>query len=318
MFVFHLFALLWNMEFLIYFTYLVTAGAIANWYFTPRDKDGNKKRGTAREELSNRPVIASIKRTAFWHTGTVAFASAVVGTCELLRITVVYMADKAKGENPGCCRKCILAPITCCMNCVTCCLEKVSKHAIVWTAIWGDSFIVACCSSFKMIWDNLDRVAAITVVSGFLMLLGKALVSLLTAGLAGLVIQAIYGEEVSSIIMPCTVIFVLSFVVATLFMSIFEVTLDCIFLCFLVDEYNFGGTDQMYASKGLEEVIKKYQTVSQKRAERIRNAASLRNAGSNAATTTSTAPASTDGAATSTTSASTQDTKAPATTDNKA
>jgi len=298
MFVFHLFALLWNMTFLIYLTYTVTAGAIANWYFTRRDDKGNKKRGEGRDELSTSPVWAAIKRTFFWHTGTIAFASAIVGMCELIRTTVVYLADKAKGENPGCCRKCILGPITCCMHCVTCCLEKVSKQAIVWTAIWGDSFIVSCCSSFKLIWDNLDRVAAITVVSGFLMLLGKALVSLLVAGIGGLVIQGIYGEEVSSIIMPCVIIFVLSFVVATLFMSIFEVTLDCIFICFLVDEYNYGGTDEMYASKSLADVIKNFQSHSEKRAMKIRNAAALRAGGTGAAAATGTAAATTTTAGT--------------------
>jgi hypothetical protein len=306
-----MFALIWNMEFLIYFTYTVTAGAIANWYFSRREKDSEKKRrGDGKDELPNSPVLAALKRTLFWHTGTVAFASAIVGICETLRLTIVYLADKAKGDNPGCCRKCLLAPITCCMACVTCCLEKVSKQAIVWTAIWGDSFIVSCCSSFKLIWDNLDRVAAITIVSGFLMLLGKAFVSLLVAGIGGLVIQGIYGEEVSSIIMPCLVIFVLSFVVATLFMSIFEVTLDCIFICFLVDEWNYGGTEEMYASKSLAEVIKNFQTHSEKRAQKIRNAAAVR-------AEKGAAPAGTTAGTDSTTTSSTQDAKAPATTENK-
>jgi choline transporter-like protein 2/4/5 len=299
--------MLWNMQFLIFFTYIVTAGAIANWYFTKRDSNGNKIRGTDVDQLPHSPVWASIKRTLFWHTGTVAFAAAVVATCETLRVTIIYLADKAKGENPGCLRKCILAPITCCMACVTCCLEKVSKQAIVWTAIWGDSFIVACCSSFKIIWDNLDRVAAITVVSGFLMLLGKAFVSLLVAGIGGLVVEGVYGEEVSSIIMPCFVIFVLSFVVATLFMSVFEVTLDCIFLCFLVDEWNFGDhPEQMYSSKGLADVITHCKTASEKRAQRIRNAADLRSGKSQGGT----GAASSTAAASSTTSSSTQDAKA--------
>jgi len=304
LFIFHFFALLWNMEFLIYFTYLVTAGAIANWYFTPRaggDRStAPKKRGEGREELSLSPVWASVKRTLFWHTGTVAFASLVVGLCELIRATVLWIAEKAKGDKPNACQRCILGSLTCCLKCVTCCLEKISKHAIVWTAIWGDSFIVACCSSFKLIWDNLDRVAAITIVSGFLMLLGKALVALLVTGISGLIMQGIYGDELSSIIMPCVVIFILSFVVASMFMSIFEITLDCIFICFLVDEYNFGGTDQMYAHPDLEKVINKYQTASQKRANAIRNKGNVKAAQADAGAAASNSATSTGSAATST------------------
>lgn len=36
---FHMF---WNIQFLIYFTYLVIAGVIAQWYFTPYQADGSK------------------------------------------------------------------------------------------------------------------------------------------------------------------------------------------------------------------------------------------------------------------------------------
>ena len=43
----NLFVLLWVSAFLIYFTYMVTAGTLANWYFTPRQngRTGPKIRG---------------------------------------------------------------------------------------------------------------------------------------------------------------------------------------------------------------------------------------------------------------------------------
>jgi len=268
----HFLALIWNVNFVLYFTYLMTAGVIANWYFTPRTgaRGSPKKRGEGKDELSNYPVWSSVKRTFWCHLGTVAFASLIVGICEFLRDSILWLANKLKGEHPGRCRRCLIACVACPLNCVTCCLEKVSKHAIVWTAIWGDGFIVSCCSSFKLIWDNLDRVAAITIVSGFIMLLGKVLVALLVTGVAGLIMQAVYGTEITSIIMPCVVTFILCFAVATLFMGMFEVTLDCLFLCFLVDEYNFGGTDQMYADPGLESVVNRFQDKSQIRARELR------------------------------------------------
>ena len=41
--------------------------------------------------------------------------------------------------------------------------------------------------------------------------------------------------------MPSVVIFILAFVVASLFMIMFDTAVDCIFLCFLVDEAMFKG-----------------------------------------------------------------------------
>jgi len=149
-------------------------------------------------------------------------------------------------------------------------LDKISKNALVWTAIWGDSFLVAACSSFKLIWDNLSRVAAINLVSGFMMLLGKVLVSFATTGIAGFIMQGVYGEELNSVVMPSVVVFILAFLVASLFMVVFEVTIDCTFFCFLVDEKTYGGTNGMYASEELEGLVNKYKSHSEKHADMLR------------------------------------------------
>jgi len=195
-----------------------------------------------------------------------------MGICEVLRDTILWIADKVKSEeSPGRCRRCLQTCVTCPLACVTCCLEKVSREAIIWTAIWGDSFITSCCSSWKLVWENLDEVAAITVVSDFLMMLGKAFVCLLTTGGAGFLINYIYGNDVSSLVMPCTVIFIFTYVVSGLFMNMFTTTLNCIFFCFLVDE-TVNDPDQMYADPGLEQVVKKFEDSSKQRAEQMRKA----------------------------------------------
>ena len=47
-FALNFFHMLWNVQFLIYFTYLVAAGAVADWYFTPRNENGHKQRADGR------------------------------------------------------------------------------------------------------------------------------------------------------------------------------------------------------------------------------------------------------------------------------
>jgi hypothetical protein len=45
----------------------------------------------------------------------------------------------------------------------------------VWTAVWGDSFGTAACSSFKLLWGNLGRTGAFSVVAMFLLFVGKVI-----------------------------------------------------------------------------------------------------------------------------------------------
>lgn len=75
-----------------------------------------------------------------------------------------------------------------------------------------------------MIWANLARVFALNLVSGFLMLLGRVLVALLTAGICGFIAEGIYGVQLNSVVMPVVVCFILAFLVASMFMVIVETT----------------------------------------------------------------------------------------------
>jgi len=137
---------------------------------------------------------------------------------------------------------------------VQCCLDKINKNALVWTAIWGDSFGTAACSSFKLLWGNLGRTGAMSAVSFFLIFLGKVLISLATLGFAAIIIKAQY-PDISSPVLPLVLIFVIGWMVASLFMSVFEVAMDTIFLCFLIDEKLHASSGTMCASKGLRQLV---------------------------------------------------------------
>src|SRR6185312_7535568 len=137
-------------------------------------------------------------------------------------------ANHAAGGKPNCIQKSIFCLIGCCLACLQCCLDKVNKNALVWTAIWGDSFVTAACSSFKLLWGNLARTGAMTMVSAFLMFLGKVTIALATCGFGGIFIHFRY-PQVSSPVLPMVVIFIVGYIVGSLFMSVFEVAMDTVF-----------------------------------------------------------------------------------------
>lgn len=68
-----------------------------------------------------------------------------------------------------------------------------------------------------------------------------------------------WKSTVSSPYLTVFVVMLLGYVVAAIFMVVYETAIDTIFLCFLLDEeQNKHG--QMLASKGLLEIINRYTT----------------------------------------------------------
>ena len=55
-------------------------------------------------------------------------------------------------------------------------------------------------------------------------------------------------------------IVVLSYLVVSVFLTVYETTIDTIFLCFLVDEEVNGASQQMLASKNLRKIVGKYSS----------------------------------------------------------
>ena len=87
------------------------------------------------------------------------------------------------------------------------------------------------------------------------MFVGKLFVAFLTTGIAAIAIYKHYTAELNSLVLPVVVIFLLSYLVAALFMALLETTSSTVFLCFLVDEKYNKHSGSMLASAGLQHVI---------------------------------------------------------------
>jgi hypothetical protein len=266
----------------------VTAGAIAEWYFSDwkMDASGNRTQSKMRGSgtaLSNWPTFNSCKRACCKHLGSVAFGSLIIAIIQFIRYCIMYMEAQLKGEPKTCVniqKSChcatfkskLLCCIKCCLRCVECCLDKISKAGYVWIAIWGDNFVVAACSATGFLLSNILRTAAITVIGQYLLLLGKLSIAFATTGLAALLISGWKADEVNSFVMPCVVVFILSYMIASLFMIIFETTIDCVFICFLIDERQNKGKDtRMMAPKVLEDLVDKHKGTMTKAAQQYKD-----------------------------------------------
>jgi len=268
----HFFLLLWVVQFLVYFVFTVISGAVANWYFTERDAEGKKKRGGEHGQLSHRAVCGACFRTVRYHLGTIIFAAAIIALVQFARAVVTYMEKTMgakKGKEPNRIQKVLLRVVNCLLWCLECCLDKINGNALIWVAIYGDAFCPAVCGSFKLIWENLVRVAAISFFSAMVTMLGKVLIPLLTMAVCGaaLLYAEPFKSELSSPMLPLVVVFIIAFGVAQMFLTVYDTAIDTIFLCFLLDEKHNKADGQMLADPDLRAIVQKYEVESKQLAD---------------------------------------------------
>jgi len=98
------------------------------------------------------------------------------------------------------------------------------------------------------------------------MFLGKITVALISMAISGYLMTHIsrWSDNLYSPIVPGLVVFLISYVIADMFMLLFEVAIDTTLLCFLVDsEHHKENGNAMFASKGLQELVAKHKKESE-------------------------------------------------------
>jgi len=210
------------------------------------------------------------------HIGTVAFGALIIAIIEFVRFVVTYLQRKSKQQNNKL-QEAIFCCVQCCLKCVQCCMDKISKNAFIFTAVYGDAFCPSAAESFALVWRNLARVAAISMVGTFVVFVGKVMVAFASLAVAGyLMTKTSLGDNLTSPLLPGAFVFFLAYLIASLFMIIYETTIDTIFICFLIDEEN-NKNGVMLASKDLQKIIDAHAEESKKKAEEIKDSAKAHN-----------------------------------------
>jgi len=267
-FYFHFFMLLWTLQMLTYWLYMVVAGVIADWYFTKREgEDGPKVRGDADDELSNRPICGSFCRS-LRNFGTLVFASAIIATIQFIRWMLRYMEKQMRGQNQI--AQYFICILDCLLGCLESCMDCISKRALIITAITGKPLCSSFSITFNIVWVNMVRVSVMMMFTSIVIFVGKVCVTLACTGISVLIMYYVY-EDLSGIFLPMVVIFLLSYVIASAFMTVYETAVDTVFLCFLLDEewnQKTEGGDKMFADKALHDIVAKYEDQSRELAEK--------------------------------------------------
>jgi len=257
---FHFFMFLWIIQFSVYWLYTVIAGTIGDWYFSRKNEGGERLRGEKFDQLSIRPIWSSLKRATWYHTGSIAFGAAIIAVIQFLRACMVYF-EKQLGKENGCFVKYCTKLLHCILWCLECCMDAINKRALILIALKGDPFCVAAPRAFKLIWENLVRVSVMCIFTSIVILVGKFCVCFFTTGIV-IVVYCYLGKDLDGIFLPAAIILVMSWVIGSTFMTVFETAVDTVFMCFLIDEKHNKKTGSMFAEKELQEIVTRYEDKS--------------------------------------------------------
>merc|ERR1712156_1178210 len=168
-------------------------------------------------------------------------------------------------ENPV--ARCCLCCIHCFLKCVDCCIDKLSKDGFVFTSIFGTPFCSSAIMAFDMIWENLMNVAALTVVSDYVEFVGKISVSMVTTGIMLFAIDQYYTEDrISSYLFICLALLCITYLSALVFMHVFDVAIETLFLCCVIDLKANG--QAIHSSAGFRDLIDEHKDENAQEAER--------------------------------------------------
>jgi hypothetical protein len=127
-------------------------------------------------------------------------------------------------------------------------VKWLNKNAYIKIAIDGESFCASCTSVMGLFSRNASKLVAIDFVSTFIILLCKLCVTTICV----LMFYGILNSQTASlgityIYVPLTIIGLVALMVSFAFLSIYDVGIDTIFVCFLEDiEKNDGSLLKPY------------------------------------------------------------------------
>jgi len=243
---FLLFCLIWTSDFIVALGTIIISMSMSTWYFT-RDKS----------KIGNKTVIKSIRDTLYYHQGTAACGSLLIACVRPMKnILLSIRATTSDTDNS------VLKAVASCCGCAFWWLENfllfIDKNAYVQTAIFGHNYCNAAREAFSLIIRNAGRIGTISYVSGIFSIVGRLLITASTAFGGYFLMNAYIKDDVHSLYGPVIIISILAYVVADVFMDIFDVGVSTILQCFVVDEETYDG-DECYAEAELKTWLEQWE-----------------------------------------------------------
>jgi hypothetical protein len=117
------------------------------------------------------------------------------------------------------------------------CIKFLNKNAYIQVALKSSNFCTAAWNAFILILRNAPKFGFVAYVGTIFMYLGKFFIACSSATVA--FILAAYWPwirgDISSPVIPCITVFIIGYVVGSIFMSVYSIASNTILQCFILD-----------------------------------------------------------------------------------
>ena len=251
LFYFEFASILWVNAFKVAMTQFTIACTVFYWYFE--------------QNTSNNTNFKFLH--AFWaglryHVGSLALGSFVLALVQLVQAILSYMQKHALGEKLA--NNQVTKYLCCCISCLIECfkrfIEYLNKNAYINMAYTSENFCTSAKRVFFLLLDNAARFIALGSIGTVFTFLGKGVITLVSSYLGYLIITKFeqYSGYIASPMPVLLVFIVVTYVVAGLFMSVYEMACDSIIIYFLYDE-SMNDRKAIHAPESLREFMQSHR-----------------------------------------------------------
>lgn len=249
--VFNLFQFLWVMGLINAIAFMTIAFVTVMYYFS---EPGNNKKA---------PKCATwtgLWWTLRYHLGTVAFGAFIIAVVQLIRVFAAYAQSKIeKSQNDA--AKWVGRCIQCYLKYLERVITFINKNAYIICCIESTNFCFACVTAVQLLISNIADIAAANFIADAVFMFCKIAIT----GINVVIMWSLFsftdlGEGAQVLAIPLVIGGLVTWIMAAIFMHVFDSVQDSALMCFVWDKENNNGTDEKpyYFNDAISGILDKF------------------------------------------------------------
>ncbi|KAL7012087.1 hypothetical protein ACKWTF_014619 [Chironomus riparius] len=233
---------IWFTQFIFGCQHFIIAGTVSKWYFS-RDKS----------KLDS-PICSSFRQLTRFHLGSICLGSMLITLVKILKMIVNAIKKSIEKDSESSVAVFLACLCSCIVDMLDKALQYLVRNAYIIIALDGTPFFESGKRAFHLLKDNLDHCYSVNQFGDIVLAVCRFLVTLI-AGFVAYEILKRPGLE-DPMFFPLLVAIIFAFFIAHCFVTVFEMTVDTVFICYCIDiEENDGEENPYYMSDKLRSVM---------------------------------------------------------------
>jgi hypothetical protein len=235
---YNLFGLFWYLGLILTMGQFMVIVSASTWYFSHNtDESGKNEGGSAK-------VCKGLKWMLRYHFGSLALGSLILAVVWVIKVCTKYFRKRfarqqgrRNEDNTERLKYCVLCMCNCYFRCISRFTSFISRAAYIQVAISSTNFCLSAYNAYMLQYRHVVKFALVQTFGFVFIFVSKIFIATL-ATILGFTIMVSWpwiNDKLSTPVIPTIVMFLITYVIASLFMSIYSIASATIMQCFLLD-----------------------------------------------------------------------------------